>query len=68
MSTKTLSISIVRKIKNGKQIRILECENLDTLLLFVRSHYDKQGKWICQENAHLKGIIRKRYRMVLKHK
>jgi hypothetical protein len=63
-----IEIKIKRKIKNGKAIRILECKDKQHLFLYVRSYYIKSGIWIVQENPHIVGLFKKRYRTILREK
>ncbi|MCK9428726.1 MAG: hypothetical protein M0R17_01780 [Candidatus Omnitrophica bacterium] len=63
-----IEIKIKRKIKNGKAIRILECKDFQHLLTYMRSYYGKRGGWIVQENPHIVGLFKKRYRTILREK
>jgi hypothetical protein len=58
-----LEIYIKRKIKFGKDVRILESKDLPSIQSFVRKHYGKQGGWIVTKPPEVSGIFKKYYRM-----
>jgi hypothetical protein len=60
-----IEMRIKKKHKHGKDIRILECKHITTILDFWRSHYAKQRTWTIIQQPKLIGLFRKRYRMVI---
>ena len=67
MTENKKEIDIIRKKKNGKDIRVLKSTDINALLDFSRFYYLKQG-WCVIEQPHLVGIFIKKYKMVLRSK
>jgi hypothetical protein len=63
-----LEIDIKRKVKFGKDVRILKGSDLTSIQSFVRKHYEKQGGWVVTKPPEMTGLFKKYYKMELMKK
>jgi hypothetical protein len=58
-------LNILRKIKYGKEIRIIESGDLPAVLSLIWNHYEKQGRWMVTKKPEISGVYRKYFRIEL---